>query len=634
MENIMLQVTGQSIEVLSGPDWLVAGSQELYHAEFAFDSSWNAYPTKMAVFRGRRTEAEVPLTNGTATVPREALVANSPLEIGIYGVDGTTTCPTIWCRYPTMTRPGAVPTTPAAPSDPAWVAALGSKADGLTVRDDMLYLTSDGTIISDGVALPEGGGGGSDGADGKSAYEIAVDNGFTGSESEWLASLKGADGEAGADGITPHIGDNGNWYVGETDTGKPSRGEPGGGGSSSGGGLPAPEGAEVEDLLIVSGVDGNGTVTQTAGVPFEAVLNAVAAELSIPELPVGFEYGATILETTPSEMQSSPTEADEGCMMQVFEGVTLTAGTPYNAYSENGGFDILLTAQPVPEEPNAVYLGSLGMMNGEMPDTRESFLVVSFDDTTIVYLSSGLAAGDFGLYAVRSVRTLDPAYVDSQPVADSIARRLPLANSTTPGLVSGPAKTDAMTQPVGIKSDGTMWTAPVQAGGSGSWADLGIAYTKGELLFEGTMESYGDYTCAEVEAGGEPRDIFEPGNLYVIDFDGVERVRSCSDNWIIGNDSIWDTSLSDSGEDYFITQTDATVFLVVSFGMATSFKIYAATVTKRIDPAFIIGGLPNPSIEDLLEDNQAIYTIGTANSTRSYLRAMGTNTSASGDSPE
>lgn len=40
----------------------------------------------------------------------------------------------------------------------------------------------------------------------------------------------GADGKpgaVGADGITPHIGDNGNWYIGDDDTGKPSRGEQG-----------------------------------------------------------------------------------------------------------------------------------------------------------------------------------------------------------------------------------------------------------------------------------------------------------------------------------------------------------------------------------------------------------------------
>ena len=33
--------------------------------------------------------------------------------------------------------------------------------------------------------------------------------------------------KAYVDGITPHIGDNGNWYLGDTDTGKPSRGEQG-----------------------------------------------------------------------------------------------------------------------------------------------------------------------------------------------------------------------------------------------------------------------------------------------------------------------------------------------------------------------------------------------------------------------
>ena len=38
------------------------------------------------------------------------------------------------------------------------------------------------------------------GADGKSAYEIAVENGFVGTETEWLASLKGAPGKDGAPG--------------------------------------------------------------------------------------------------------------------------------------------------------------------------------------------------------------------------------------------------------------------------------------------------------------------------------------------------------------------------------------------------------------------------------------------------
>ena len=42
------------------------------------------------------------------------------------------------------------------------------------------------------------------GKDGKSAYIIAVEHGFTGTENEWLQSLKGADGR---DGITPDMSD-------------------------------------------------------------------------------------------------------------------------------------------------------------------------------------------------------------------------------------------------------------------------------------------------------------------------------------------------------------------------------------------------------------------------------------------
>ena len=51
-------------------------------------------------------------------------------------------------------------------------------------------------VIRDGVD-------GSDGENGKSAYEIAVQNGFVGTEQEWLESLKGqngVNGENGADG--------------------------------------------------------------------------------------------------------------------------------------------------------------------------------------------------------------------------------------------------------------------------------------------------------------------------------------------------------------------------------------------------------------------------------------------------
>ena len=44
---------------------------------------------------------------------------------------------------------------------------------------------------------------------------------------EVLAQAKASGEFDGADGTTPHIGDNGNWFVGSDDTGKPSRGAKG-----------------------------------------------------------------------------------------------------------------------------------------------------------------------------------------------------------------------------------------------------------------------------------------------------------------------------------------------------------------------------------------------------------------------
>lgn len=61
-------------------------------------------------------------------------------------------------------------------------------------------------------------GTGARGKEGKSAYEIWLDLGNEGTEQEYLASLNG---------ITPHIGPNGNWFVGDIDTSIKAEGQDG-----------------------------------------------------------------------------------------------------------------------------------------------------------------------------------------------------------------------------------------------------------------------------------------------------------------------------------------------------------------------------------------------------------------------
>lgn len=50
----------------------------------------------------------------------------------------------------------------------------------------------------------------------KTAYDLAIEEGFEGSVQDWLNSLQG---------ITPHIGQNGNWFIGEKDTNISASGE-------------------------------------------------------------------------------------------------------------------------------------------------------------------------------------------------------------------------------------------------------------------------------------------------------------------------------------------------------------------------------------------------------------------------
>lgn len=102
-------------------------------------------------------------------------------------------------------------------------------------------ISSDNTIT---VGLPSTGNGvaGPRGEKGYSAYEVAVKNGYTGTEAEWLATLKGEKGEKGEPGV------NG------TD-GKP--GKDGVGGANGADGKPGANGLSAYELAAKNGFTGN-----------------------------------------------------------------------------------------------------------------------------------------------------------------------------------------------------------------------------------------------------------------------------------------------------------------------------------------------------------------------------------------
>ena len=89
---------------------------------------------------------------------------------------------------------------------------------------------------------------------------------------EALAAAKASGEFDGADGLTPTIGDNGNWYLGDADTGKPSRGEKGDKGDKGDTGATGSDG-----LPGVDGADGVGiqSVVQTTTSTEDGGMNVV-----------------------------------------------------------------------------------------------------------------------------------------------------------------------------------------------------------------------------------------------------------------------------------------------------------------------------------------------------------------------
>lgn len=102
-----------------------------------------------------------------------------------------------------------------------------NKIPKLSPDGQFLFNNNDGdnmwTLIKPKVSTIKGekGDKGDAGANGKSAYEVAVANGYSGTQAQWLASLKGADGAPGKDGSSgkdgqtwqPYIADDKHWHI-------------------------------------------------------------------------------------------------------------------------------------------------------------------------------------------------------------------------------------------------------------------------------------------------------------------------------------------------------------------------------------------------------------------------------------
>lgn len=94
---------------------------------------------------------------------------------------------------------------------------------------------------------------GKDGRDGKSAYQIAVDNGYPGTEQAWLASLKGDKGDTGEPGAAGEKGEPGE----KGDTG--AAGKDGRDGTDGAAGRDGVNGASAYEIAVQHGYGGSET---------------------------------------------------------------------------------------------------------------------------------------------------------------------------------------------------------------------------------------------------------------------------------------------------------------------------------------------------------------------------------------
>ena len=309
---------------------------------------------KTVVFRGAATKDVLDAGN-EIVIPAEVVSkAGGSLYMGVYGVDAENhvAIPTIWTELGVI-QGAATPSGDAstAPSLPVWaqiqamvgdLGTLDTEAKSNLVAAINEALTTGGEIAPAEVqrivedylkANPPGTV--SDGKDGITPTIGKNGNWYLGSTDTGKPS-RGADGTPGAtgapgkdgapgadgkDGITPTIGKNGNWYLGSTDTGKPSRGAGGTPGAAGASGKDGSPGADGKDGITPAiGENGNWYLgSSDTGKPSRG------ADGAVPDIQIG------TVTTLPAGSDATAS------MGGTAENPLLNLGIPKGADGQGGG---------------------------------------------------------------------------------------------------------------------------------------------------------------------------------------------------------------------------------------------------------------------------------------------------------
>ena len=193
---IDIAVKDKIVQLVNLKQYIVCGNSD-YTINFLFDDEWNDHVAKTARFVWGSEVAEVAFTGTKCPCP--IITDTITVKIGVYAGDLESTTPAyVMCRSSILCGSG------------------GHKDPSLDVYNQLMGLLEElqvGGVTPEQIELavaeyfsenPSAAG-----ADGKSAYEIWLEAGNTGTEADFLESLKGADGSPGQDGQPGSDGQDG-----------------------------------------------------------------------------------------------------------------------------------------------------------------------------------------------------------------------------------------------------------------------------------------------------------------------------------------------------------------------------------------------------------------------------------------
>ena len=422
-------VTGQHIE-LSSAAMLVAGTVNEYTARFSFNADWDGYQ-RVAVFNADGTDREQLLTDDVCKVPWEVLLPGAYLKVGVYGTRDGSRLPTIWTTHRQYIHDGAGPTDEAADPSPVLAEQILQRMGDL----GQLKTEDKSSLVAAINEVKETGGGGT-------ADHTKLQN-RDAADQHPMSAITGL--EQALDGKQP----TGDYLTEEQDP-------------------TVPEWAKQPQKPAYTAQE-VGALPATTHIPSTAEdVNAEPAG-AVSQHNVSDEAHSDIrlIIQGLSERLSAVADSDDATLDQLSEIVAYIK-------SNKSLIDAITTSKV--NVADIVDNLTTNVANKPLSAAQGVALKAIIDALTIPTALSELTEdtthrvvtdAEKAVWNAKSNFTGSYNDLTDKPTIPA-PYTLPIASSTVLGGVQPVAKTDAMTQSVGVDAAGALWAAEASGGGSGT----------------------------------------------------------------------------------------------------------------------------------------------------------------------